>query len=178
MRASVIHNVKRLKAIGRLPMSIEMASCVAVGCGAASPLVNLLLLRICPVRAVPFAFATFLVLSLVLIYWKTDRAKFRTDLRARIATLLSGIAWIAGVVGLVWCYSQHICMAGHMDHPPYPSWHYGADAGWILCFVGSAIWTRLELAPISIAFAVINTFLVSHRFLFGSFGGLYDPIPL
>ena len=178
MTDSVILNIQRLRAIARRSMPISMASYVAVGCGAVLPLLNLLLLRICPIPTVPFAFASFLVLSLVLLYWKTDRAKFRTDLRARVATVLSGIAWIIGVVGLVWCYSQHICMAGHMDHPPYPFWHYGADAGWVLCFVGSAIWTRLEFAPISIAFAAINTFLVSYRFLFGSFGGLYDPIPL
>ena len=178
MSDSVILSFQRLRAITSRPMSIGIASCVAVAWGAISPLMNLLLLRICPARAVPLASAALMMLSLVLIYRMTDRAKFRTDWRARIVTLLSGSAWITGVVGLVWCYSQHICMAGHMDHPPYPSWHYAADIGWVLCLAGSAVWTCLELAPISLAFAAINSFLVSHRFLFGSFGGLYYPLPL
>jgi hypothetical protein len=171
-------NFQRLKGIVRQPWSIGTVSYVAVGIGAIAPLMNLPLFLFCPTRAVPFAFASLMAFWLVLLYWKTDRTKFRTDLRARIATFLSGLAWILGIVGLAWCYSHHICMAGHMDHPPYPVWHYVADLGWILCLVGATIWTRLELVPICIAFAAINTFLVSYRFLFGSFGGIYDPLPL
>lgn len=37
-------------------------------------------------------------------------------------------------MGNVWCWRHHVCMAGHMEHPPYPLWHYLADTGWALAW--------------------------------------------
>ena len=178
MRDFFILNGGRLKSIVGRRWSIEMATYIAVAIGSVSPLINVLVFNSFPTHAVPVVFFSLMAVVLVLLYWRTDRTRFLTNSRARLATLLSGVAWIFGVIGLAWCYSHHICMEGHMDHPPYPLWHYGIDAGCILCLAGAAIWTRLTMAPICIAFAAINTFLVSYRFLFGSFGGIYEFLPL
>jgi hypothetical protein len=82
-------------------------------------------------------------------------------------------AWLVllGFPGFVFCGLAHICMGGHMAHPPYAAWHYAIDALWTCCFWGGTVigW---------------NSNLILHRFLcsslplfcivrlMGSFGGL------
>ena len=31
----------------------------------------------------------------------------------------------------VFCGFSHICMCGHMQHPPFPLWHYANDFLWV-----------------------------------------------
>jgi hypothetical protein len=35
-------------------------------------------------------------------------------------------------LGAFWCNLNHICMDGHMQHPPFPAWHYPMDVLWFL----------------------------------------------
>jgi len=51
-----------------------------------------------------------------------------------------------GVVGSEWCYQHHVCMAGHMAHPPYAVHDYIADSTWTIALLAIPfISQRLEL---------------------------------
>ncbi|MFH1738133.1 MAG: hypothetical protein ABIH23_03935, partial [bacterium] len=83
-----------------------------------------------------------------------------------------------GIAGSIWCYDNHICMCGHMAHPPYPNWHYILDTSWALSLIGSSYWFLRLRSGFAIAVTALGAFLLSYRFLFGSFGGVYLHIPL
>jgi hypothetical protein len=125
-----------------------------------------------PWRFGPFVFSAVLAILLGLLYWQVDRPQFRTDRPAIWVTLLAGAIWTLGGIGSVWCFFHHVCLCGNMQHPPYPVWHYGLDAGWALCLVLAALWARLVRAPLCLTFATLSSFLLSYRFLFGSFGAM------
>jgi len=40
---------------------------------------------------------------------------------------------LLGTPSYVLC-STHICMCGHMEHGPYPRYHWASDIWWMLCF--------------------------------------------
>src|SRR5712691_7922949 len=46
--------------------------------------------------------------------------------------------WLVGLPAFVLCGLTHICMDGHMKHPPYPWWHFLSDGLWVTSFVVSA----------------------------------------
>ena len=78
----------------------------------------------------------------------------------------------------VFCGLQHICMAGHMQHQPYPIWHYVLDSIWVGCFVTSAVllWkSNLQLRKT--IFWIIGLLFIS-RLVFGSGGGVLFLIEL
>ena len=81
--------------------------------------------------------------------------------------------FLVGTAGSVWCYENHLCMCGHMRHGPYSIWEYFADAGWVGSLILGTFWLTQIRSPISIAVACFVGFLVSYRFMFGSFGGAY-----
>ena len=70
---------------------------------------------------------------------KPERKKARIAvLRSRRQSptrwLLRGGAVIASVAAMLpywWCGATHVCMAGHMQHPPYPIWHMSNDILWV-----------------------------------------------
>ncbi len=37
------------------------------------------------------------------------------------------------------CVFAHICMAGHMAHPPYSMWDHAADVFWQGCYVAGGV---------------------------------------
>jgi hypothetical protein len=91
--------------------------------------------------------------------------------------LLMIILTAVGVAGSVWCYFSHICMVGHMHHPPYPLWHHALDIGWgaawlscatLSLFVEGRRWKFLGGALL---------LLLVYRFALGSLGGLL-PLPI
>lgn len=51
------------------------------------------------------------------------------EIKINEAVLAAGFFGI-GVLGNFWCWRHHVCMAGHMEHPPYAFWHYLVDGGW------------------------------------------------
>lgn len=78
----------------------------------------------------------------------------------------------SGAAGSVWCFSKHVCMGGHMEHPPYAFTQYAADTAWTVALVAIPVisrllrlfgrWWWLTLAVIA---------LPIYRFVFGSGGG-------
>ena len=158
--------------------SIGEALFVAVIVGAASPLLDAFLYRSFSVEVAHYIFPIFGVVLLRLVYWRTESSQFRRDRSAMTGTVGASLLWVLGVVGSGWCCTRHICMGGHMEHPPYPAWHYAVDAGWIFSLIAAALWTRLIRVSLCIAFAGLGAFLVSYRFLFGSLGGMYAWLPL
>jgi hypothetical protein len=41
--------------------------------------------------------------------------------------------WLVGMPPFVVCAVTHICMAGHMQHPPFPLWQWLNDLAWAFC---------------------------------------------
>lgn len=160
------------------PWSVPKAFCFAVAVGALSPVLKLFLFRWLYWSIAPFVFFSFLASVAALLYWQTARGQFRTDRRALLATFAAGLLWAAGAAGSGWCCSAHVCMAGHMDHPPYALWHYAADAGWGLAVAVAAVWMLSVRISLCLAFGILSSFLISYRFLFRSLGGMYEVIPL
>jgi hypothetical protein len=151
---------------------------LAAGIGLISPFFNALFFRWLPWGAVPFAFFPFLAVLVALLYLRVERGHFRADWRAMLGASGAGLLWAAGAIGSGWCYWHHVCMGGHMAHPPYPSWHYALDIGWAIAALLAAFWMRLVRVSLCILFATLAAYLISYRFLFGSLGGRYEWLPL
>jgi len=158
--------------------SVGEAFSLAAGLGLIAPVFNGVFFRWLPWGAVPFVFFPFLGVLVLLVYWRVEPGHFRTDWRAMLGTSCAGLLWAAGVIGSGWCFQHHVCMAGHMQHPPYPSWHYALDVGWVLAVVLAAVWMRLVRVSLCVLFVMLAIYLVTYRFLFGSFGGMYYWLPL
>ncbi|MHB9048874.1 MAG: hypothetical protein ACYC35_23400 [Pirellulales bacterium] len=72
----------------------------------------------------------------------------------------------------VLCGLRHICMAGHMQHPPYPVSDLALDAVWVsaLLLAGGLSWrSNLHLRRTILLFVLL---LLSSRLLLGSGGGM------
>ena len=127
---------------------------------------------------VPAVFWTSAAVVIVGLYWQAGRAPFRSDPLATLYSVLALALFVLGVCGAVWCYWHHICMEGHMAHPPYPAWHYALDAGWVACLAAAVFWVCRVQSVLSIGFASFAAFLLAFRFLLGSAGGMYGGFPL
>jgi ankyrin repeat protein len=57
----------------------------------------------------------------------------------RLLRRLAAIACLAAIPFYWWCGAEHICMAGHMQHPPYPTWHVANDVLWNSLLVVAAV---------------------------------------
>ena len=75
---------------------------------------------------------------------ETDRESLRRKASAWLA--------LAGSPGFVFCGFAHVCMAGHGQHGPYPTWQAASDLFWISSFVIAAVfslksrmWSRRKL---------------------------------
>ena len=75
------------------------------------------------------------------------------------------------------CFDAHVCMVGHMDHPPYTIREYAGDALWVASLILSLIFLARIRSHASLASALLTGFVLSYRFVFGSFGGILG-IPL
>jgi len=53
--------------------------------------------------------------------------------------IISALCFLIGTPFFIFCYNEHICMAGHMHHPPYPKWHLASEFAWIASYVISAV---------------------------------------
>lgn len=85
--------------------------------------------------------------------------------------VVSAVAIIVACPLYVFCGLAHVCMAGHMQHAPYPAWHYVADIVWTACFViaGVLCWrSNLRLRKTVFAFLLL---LFLSRMPLGSGGG-------
>ena len=41
--------------------------------------------------------------------------------------------WLIAIAPFAICAATHICMAGHMQHPPFPPWQWANDLLWAFC---------------------------------------------
>jgi hypothetical protein len=80
------------------------------------------------------AYPFFVLIGLLLgfLYRQTESRQFRRDVAAMSAGAVGGLLWAVGAASSCWCFWHHVCMGGHMQHPPYPAWHYVIDAGWVV----------------------------------------------
>jgi hypothetical protein len=78
----------------------------------------------------------------------------------------------AGLWGATWCRNHHVCMGGHMDHPPYDAFHFQWDAAWLLCLILSGVLFLASRSYHVLLFVVLFTYLVLFRFWLGSMGGI------
>ena len=60
------------------------------------------------------------------------------DLRNVRRRIVAGAILLASPF-YVFCGMNHICMAGHMQHPPYSMAHYANDVLWITCFLTAGV---------------------------------------
>jgi hypothetical protein len=71
----------------------------------------------------------------------------------------------------IMCGFMHVCMAGHMQHAPYPVWHYMIDGTWIFCFVLSAVLSWKSNLRLRRTIFMMVTILFLSRLVLGSGGG-------
>lgn len=90
------------------------------------------------------------------------------SLRRRIAAATA----IVAAPLYVMCGFTHVCMAGHMHHPPYPSWQYAADATWLVGFIVAVVLAVGSNLPARRAFLTLAVLLPISRLLLGSGGGI------
>ena len=50
--------------------------------------------------------------------------------RMKVVAILALLATPCYII----CFLEHVCMAGHMHHPPYSLWQWINDFFWIICF--------------------------------------------
>lgn len=92
--------------------------------------------------------------------------------------LIVSAAILVAVPCYIFCGLHHICMAGHMKHPPYPTLAWLNDGSWIAAMVIAAVlsWnSNLRLRRSALA---ILALLLTSRLLLGSGGGFFFLIEL
>ncbi len=122
----------------------------------------------------PWMFFLSVGIIIGLLYWLTDRTQFRWNAAANAQLVLVLVLFAFCFTASDFCCSRvHICMAGHMQHPPYAISEYQCDATWAVgLLVGVALLARVQ-SPATVMAAVICGFHLSFIFIFGAFGGLY-----
>jgi len=83
------------------------------------------------------------------------------------------VAWLilAGIPGYIACFPLHICMFGHMKHPPYAWWQFVLDALWVVPFMAAAFVALRWKLPRRARLASLLLVLVVSRLVLGSGGG-------
>ena len=112
------------------------------------------------------------------LYRLVGRDGFRTVREAPVVAAISLALLAVGAYGSFWCFANHVSWGGHMDYPPYPAFHYLADAGWASCLaLSAALLTRARSSP-SLAVTTVAAYAMCFRFVYGSLGGAIPNIPL
>jgi HEAT repeat protein len=90
--------------------------------------------------------------------------------RRRIVT---AIAVLLAVPGYVICGMQHVCMAGHMQHPVYPPVHWLNDCFWLCAMAVAAVFCWKSNLRFKRSVFVGLIALAASRLLLGSGGSLF-----
>lgn len=85
---------------------------------------------------------------------------------------LSAILTLVGLAGFTFCGATHICMDGHMGHPPYAAWQYALDALWVCCFWCAGVVGYKSDLPLRSFLCYALPFVTIQRIVVGSLGGL------
>jgi hypothetical protein len=76
-----------------------------------------------------------------------------------------GILFLAAIPGYFACVPIHLCVGGHMEHPPYPAIHWLLDASWVLLFSASAVMALATRSRRRYWYLVGTVFLVTSRII-------------
>jgi len=120
-------------------------------------------------------------IALILLCWVAlsvvvgavlDFARLRSMPKSESYVSLPHVLFLIGFPAYVGCSMLHLCIGGHMQHPPYGAAHYAMDVFWVVLFLMAA--TRGYAARIhwSKAWFWAVLMLIVLRFPFGSYYGL------
>lgn len=84
----------------------------------------------------------------------------------------SAILFLVGCPGFVFCSLTHICMAGHMQHPPYPTWHLISDYIWLISYILAGVLAFRSNINFRKIFSILVLLLCLSRSLGSGGGGL------
>ena len=165
-----------LKAFFKPPFSISAGMILGFIFGLISPvLLPLLEKRTWPsVPETPWKFLLAVMIPVALIHWWSATARFQWSRLVLVGNVLATFLFcLSAAISYYGCYRDHVCMGGHLEHPPYPAITYFSDAGWAIGLIVSAVMLARSKSPFRIAAVTTAGFLISMRFVFGSFGGRY-----
>ncbi len=171
----------RIRGLFKRPFGLGRGFYIAALLGAFAPLSIQLWLRFMPLgflyRFPAFDIACILWLFALgaTLYWLCGSLP---SWKVSGSVVLSLLLFLIGLFGQAWCFRAHLCMAGHMQHPPYPFWHTIIDFGWAGFILFPAVIMRFGRSPYCIALAFLGVFMIAFRFVFGSFGGHFYYLPL
>ncbi len=100
--------------------------------------------------------------------------KVSPDSRRRVAAVL----YLVGSVFYVVCGFTHMCMGGHMQHPPYPPSDYFTDGAWVTCYVGAIVISARSSLFLRTAWMACATALIVSRIGGGFFFPVEAPLVL
>jgi hypothetical protein len=126
---------------------------------------------------VPPLFLPLGVLACGFIARRTKSRLFHRGWRPGWFGLVALLPAVVGLRGSVWCHRNHVCMGGHLDHPPYEAFHLQWDAAWLLCLVLSGALFFVSRSYHALLFVILFTSFTVFRFGLGSMGGML-PYPL
>ena len=117
---------------------------------------------------------------------KQKRRKARTATPAisrlprtrRSLRMLAAMAALAAMPSYWWCGAKHVCMAGHMQHPPYSTWHVGNDVLWCSLLAIAALAGILSDFRGRLTLVGLGAALAFSRLGLGSGGGVLFPLEI
>src|SRR5262245_60438858 len=89
----------------------------------------------------------------------------------RTRVRIVGILTLAGTPSYFLCLNWHICMAGHMQHGPYPLHEWLNDLWWAACLASVFVFSLTLHAKRRILFLIGSILLILLRVPLGSLGG-------
>ncbi len=116
----------------------------------------------------------FTLAVMALLWWQSKTYESNWSRNKIVGTILAFLLMGESLtISYFGCAAEHLCMGGHLDHPPYSRWIYLGDASWAGGLMIAAVAFGRCRSPFSATAAAIAGFLTSFRFIFGSFGGVY-----
>lgn len=85
--------------------------------------------------------------------------------------LVAGLT-LAGMPLYLACALLHLCMDGHLRHPPYAALHFISDCLWICAFSVAMVLAYRSTLANRIWYLAYLPLLASWRMFFGSLGGM------
>ncbi len=76
-----------------------------------------------------------------------------------------------GMPSYILCFFLHICMAGHMQHGPYPWYHWVNDCLWMICYASVFAFSITLKAKGKTYFIICSFLLIVFRIPLSSGGG-------
>ena len=82
-----------------------------------------------------------------------------------------GGLFLCGTPSYILCTFAHTCMAGHLAHAPYPTWHWISEFLWLSCYTSSAVLSFRTKIKKRLWYLIGGAFLILSRIVLGSGGG-------